>query len=129
MRQKARREEQESENTAKEEAAMEQAARKDAELGTTAVEVSGSSSFSVATQTDLLAEEVEYMEKKACEVRGVQESVLTHDFLESDSSKVPDVIKFYTGLPSYPRLMAVFNFMSSALVQNKCSALPLFSSF
>ena len=85
MRQKARREEQESENTAKEEAAMEQAARKDAELGTTAVEVSGSSSFSVATQTDLLAEEVEYMEKKACEVRGVQESVLTHDFLESDS--------------------------------------------
>jgi len=129
MRQKARREEQERENTAKEEAAMEQAARKDAELGTTAVEVSGGSSFSVATQTDLSAEEVGYMEERACEVRVVRESVLTQDFLESDSSKVPDVIKFYTGLPSYPRLMAVFNFLSSALVQSKCSALPLFQQF
>jgi len=86
-------------------------------------------SFSVATQTDLSAEEVGYMEERACEVRVVRESVLTQDFLESDSSKVPDVIKFYTGLPSYPRLMAVFNFLSSALVQNKCSALPLFQQF
>ena len=59
MRQKAR-EEQASENAAREEAAMEQAARADAELGTNTVEVSGSSSLSVATQTNLSTEDVEY---------------------------------------------------------------------
>ena len=128
MRQKAR-EEQASQNAAREEAAMEQAARADAELGTNTMEVSGSSSLSVATQTNLSTEDVEYMEKKACEVTVVRETVLTRDFMESGCSKVPDVIKFYTGLPSYPRLMAVFNFLSSALVENKCSALPVFQQF
>ena len=48
MRQKAR-EEQAIENAAREEAAMEQATRADAELGTNTMEVSGSSSLSVAT--------------------------------------------------------------------------------
>lgn len=130
MQQKARRdlEEQASENAAREEAAIEQSAMEDAELGKTTIEISGNSS-SVATQTDLSAEEVECMEKRAREVRVVRESVLTQDFLESGSSKVPDVIKFYTGLPSYSRLMAVFNFLSSALAENKCSALPLFQQF
>ena len=42
---------------------------------------------------------------------------------------MPDVIKFYTGLPSYPRLMTVFNYLSSDLVESKCSALPLFQQF
>ena len=128
MRQKAR-EEQASESAAREEAAIEQAAREDAELETITIEVSGSSSLSVSTQTDLSAEEVGDMEKRARKVRVVRESVLTRDFLESGNSKVPDVIKFYTGLPSYSRLMAVFNFLSSALVENKCSALPLFQQF
>ena len=116
MRQKPR-EEQASENAAREEAAMEQAARADADLGTNTMEVSGSSSLSVAKQTNLSTENVEYMEKKACEVT-VRETVLTRHFLESSCSNVPNVIKFYTGLPSYPCLMAVFNFLSSALVEN-----------
>ena len=63
MRQKAR-EEQASENAAREEAAMEQAARADAELGTNTFEVSGSSSLSVATQTNLSTEDVEYNGEK-----------------------------------------------------------------
>jgi len=108
---------------------IEEEAREDTEQGTMAMESSGSSSLSVATQTDLSAEEVAYMEKRACEVRVVQENVLTRDFLESGSSKVPDVIRFYTGLPSYPRLMTVFNYLSSDLVESKCSALPLFQQF
>ena len=48
----------------------------------------------------------------------VRETLLTQHFLESYCSKVPNVIKFYTGFLSYPRLMAVFNFLSSALVEN-----------
>ena len=65
----------------------------------------------------------------ACEVRLTRESVLTQDFLESGSSKVPEVIKFYTGLPSNSRLMAKFNFLSSNIIENKYSALPLFQQF
>ena len=59
----------------------------------------------------------------------IRESVLTREFLESSSSKVPDVIKFYTELPSYPCLIAVFNYVSSSSVENNCSALPLFQQF
>ena len=97
---------------------MEQAPRADADLGTNTMEVSGSSSLSVATQMNLSTEDVQYMEKKACEVTVVRETLLTQHFLESDCSKVSNVIKFYTGFLSYIRLMAVFNFLSSALVEN-----------
>ena len=47
---------------------MEQAPRADADLGTNTMEVSGSSSLSVATQMNLSTEDVQYMEKKACKV-------------------------------------------------------------
>ena len=83
----------------------------------------------MATQTDLSAEEVACMEKRACKVSVVQENVLTRDFLESGSSKVPDVIKFYTGLPSCPRLMTVFNYLSSDLVESSALLCPSFSNF
>ena len=43
---------------------------------------------------------------------------------------MPDVIiKVYTGLPFYPRLMTVLNYLSSDLVESKCSAWPLFQQF
>ena len=105
-------------NARRKKASIEKEAREDTEQGeeqgTMAMESSGSSSLSVATQTDISAEEVACMEKRAC---------------ESGSSKVPDVIKFYTGLPSYPHLTTVFNYLSSDLVESKCSALPLFQQF
>ena len=82
---------------------MEQAAREDAELGTTTVEISGSSPLSVSTQLNLSAEEVGDMEKRAYKVSVVRESVLTRDFLESGNSKVPDVISFT--LASHPTLV------------------------
>ena len=82
-----------------------------------------------ATQMELSVMDIGYMEERSCEVRSVRESVLTREFLESSSSKVPDMIKFYTGLPSYPRLIAVFNYVSSSSVENSCSALPLFQQF
>ncbi len=41
--------------------------------------------------------------------------MLTQGLLESDNSKVPDVITFYTGLPSYSRLKAVFDFVSASV--------------
>ena len=63
MRQKAR-EEHAGENAARKEVAMEQASRADVELGTHTMEVSGSSSLSVATQRNLSTEDVEYMEKR-----------------------------------------------------------------
>jgi len=44
-------------------------------MQTTAVEVNGSSSISVAAQMNLLAEEVGCMEERVCEVRVVRESV------------------------------------------------------
>ena len=57
---------------------MEQVAREDAELGRdNHMEISGSSSLSVSTQTDLSAEEVGDMEKRAYKVSVVRESVLT----------------------------------------------------
>jgi hypothetical protein len=72
-------EEQARGNAGRKKASIEQEAREDTEQGTMAMESSGSSSLSVATQTDLSAEEVGYMEKRAREVRVVQENVLTRD--------------------------------------------------
>ena len=72
-------EEQAHGNAGRKKASIEQEAREDTEQGTMAMESSGSSSLSVATQTDLSAEEVGYMEKRAREVRVVQENVWTRD--------------------------------------------------
>ena len=57
------------------------------------------------------------------------ENVLTRAFVESDSRKVPEVVKFYTGLPSYSHLKTLFEYGSSNLSENKCSALSLFQQF
>ena len=57
-------EEQARGNAGRKKASIEQEAREDTEQGTMAMKSSGSSSLSVATQTDLSAEEVGYMEKR-----------------------------------------------------------------
>ena len=131
IKQQAREEQTRKEKAAKAEAGSERAAMEDTardEAVVSMVESSRGSSQSVATQTELSVLDIEYMETRACEVR-VRESVLTREFLGSGSSKVPDLIKFYTGLPSYPRLMAVYDYVSSSLVKNASSALPLFQQF
>ena len=71
MRQKARREEQVKTHQRRRQLWSKQLGK----MQTTAVEVSGSSSFSVAMQMDLSAEEVGYTEERVCEVRVVRESV------------------------------------------------------
>ena len=128
LQQQARQEQAARDRTTRKEAAREQAVARE-EVAMAMMELSDSNSHCVATQTNLSVGDIGYMEKRSCEVRVVHESVLTRDFLESSSSKVPDVIKFYTGLPSCAHLMAVFNFVSSSLVENSCSALPLFQQF
>ncbi len=60
---------------------------------------------------------------------GVHTDVLSKEFMESGSSKVPGVIKFYTGLPSYSRLKVLFEYVSSGIMESKCSALSLFQQF
>ena len=132
IKQQAREEQTRKEKAAKAEAGSERAAMEDTardEAVVSMVESSRGSSQSVATQTELSVLDIQYMETRACEVRVVRESVLTREFLGSGSSKVPDLIKFYTGLPSYPRLMAVYDYVSSSLVKNASSALPLFQQF
>ena len=64
-------------NAGRKKASIEEEAREDTEQGTMAMESSGSSSLFEAIQTDLSAKEVACMEKRACEVRVVQENVLT----------------------------------------------------
>ncbi len=66
---------------------------------------------------------------KSLQFVGVYTDVLTKEFMESGSSKVPDVIKFYTGLPSYSRLMVLFEYLSSGIVESKYSVLSLFQQF
>ena len=115
-----------------EEAVREKAAKEDAgsdEALVSAVACSRSNSHFTAAQTELSVMDIGYMEERSREVRVVCESVLTREFLESSSSKVPDVIKFYTGLPSYPRLIAVFNYVSSTSVRIAVLHCPYFSSF
>lgn len=80
-------------------------------------------------QTQLSLEDIDYMEERSCEVRVVHENVLTQDFLKSDSAKASDAVKFYTGLPSYARFMAVFNFVSAPLNEHQNSTLSLFQQF
>ena len=55
-------------------------------------------------------EDIGYMEERSCKVRVVHVNVLT---IKCGSAKAYDAIKFYTGLPSFGRLMAVFNFVSA----------------
>ena len=133
LQQQARQEQEGKEKAAMEEAVREIAAKEDAgrdEALVSVVECSRSNSHCTATQTELSVMDIGYiMEERSCEVRIVCESVLTREFLESSSSKVPDVIKFYTGLPSYPCVIAVFNYVSFSSVENSCSALPLFQQF
>lgn len=83
-----------------------------------------------STQTDLAVQDIEYLEERSCEVRVVRENVLTQDFLKSGNDKVADVVKFYTGLPSYSRLVTVFNFVSSSVTAQVTNVLhcPCFSS-
>ena len=80
-------------------------------------------------QTQLSLEDIRHMEERACEVRVVHKDILTQDFLKSDEPRASDVIKFYTGLPSYARLMAVFNFVSADLKEHHNSNLILFQQF
>ncbi len=87
---------------------------------------------SIGTQTELSSEDVSYMEEcldQSLQFVGVHTDVLSKEFMESGSSKVPGVIKFYTGLPSYSRLKVLFEYVSSGIVESKCSALSLFQQF
>ena len=132
IKQQVREEQTRKGKAAKAEAVSERAAMEDTardESVVSMVESSRGSYQSIATQTELSVLDIEYMETRACEVRVVRESVLIREFLGSGSSKVPDLIKFYTGLPSYPRLMVVYDYVSSSLVKNASSALPLFQQF
>ena len=65
------------------------------------------------------------MEVKCFSVSRAQETYLSEEFLKSDS----DAVKFYTGLPSYARLKAVFDFVSASLNENPNFALSLFQQF
>ncbi len=66
---------------------------------------------------------------KSLQFVGVHTDVLTKEFMESGSSKVPDVIQFYTGLPSYSPLKVLFEYLSSGIVESKYSVLSLFQQF
>ena len=76
-------------------------------------QVLGTSEAGVQTQLSL--EDIAYLEEKSCDVKIVHDTILTQDFLQSDGPKAAAAVKFYTGLPSYARLMAVFSFVSAHL--------------
>ena len=76
-----------------------------------------------------LSKTISYIEERSCEVRVVHENILTQDFLKSDEPKASDVIKFYTGLPSYVHLKAVFSFVSADLKEHCNANLTLFRQF
>ena len=77
-------------------------------------------------QTQLSLEDIVYLEEKSCDVRIVHDTILTQDILQSDGPKAAGAIKFYTGLPSYARLMAVFSFVSAHLKEHCKANLTLF---
>ena len=79
----------------------------------------------VGVQTELTLDEISSMEVKFFSVSHAQETTLSEEFLKSDSNAV----KFYTGLPSYARLKAVFDFVSASMDENPHFALPLFQQF
>ena len=83
----------------------------------------------IGVQTQLSLEDIRHMEERACEERVVHKNILTQDFLKSDEPRASDVIMFYTGLPSYARLVAVFNFVSADLKEHHNSNLSLFQEF
>ena len=64
----------------------------------------------IGVQTELTVDEISSMEVKCFSVSRAQETYLSEEFLKSDS----DAEKFYTGLPSYARLKAVFDFVSAS---------------
>ena len=76
----------------------------------------------IRVQTELTVEEISSMEVKCF---SAQETYLSEEFLKSDS----DAVKFYTGLPSYARLKAVFDFVSASLNENPNFVLSLFQQF
>lgn len=126
------REEQRKEQEARDKAAQEEAARALTEFQARAAVIAFESRC-VAMQTELSGKDLEGMNQRlhslSRKVTIHSENVLTKSFLESNNSKVPGVIRFYTGLPSYSRLKAVFDFVSSSLTESKCSSLPLFQQF
>ena len=68
---------------------------------------------------------IQCLEDKCTSVRVAEKYLLTDDGFKSD-----DAIKFYTGLPSYPRLKAVFD-LASGYIKGKHgnSLLTLFQEF
>ena len=74
-------------------------------------------------QIQLSLEDVGYVEERVCELRIIRDNILTQCFLKSDEPKTSDAVKFYTGLPSCARLMAVFNLMLAKLKEHHNSNL------
>lgn len=73
-------------------------------------------------QTDLTMSDIQCLEEKGSKVRAVERFLLTDDVLKSND----DAVKFYTGLPTYSRLKAVFDLVSSCVEKHGNSSLSLF---
>ena len=96
------------------------------ELDDLAREVQQLTAEGVGTQTEITLVSIECLEARYCKpLQIVLEKVLSEDFLKTDSSAV----KFYTGLPSYSHLNAVFLFVSAPLKKHHRSVLSLFEQF
>ena len=89
--------------------------------------------ISVATQTDVSGEDVQSAQEECSQIR--QEMHILKDSAVSDFSQErlsidDDRVKFYTGLPSYTHLQAVFKLASRSLGANSSTyAVPLFTQF
>lgn len=87
----------------------------------------------VATQTDLSMHTITSLEDECCLLRkekcklmeSMEKAVMSMKSFESDNSKV----KFYTGLPSFAILMAVYNFVAPHLPESAQCLLPKFQQF
>ena len=83
-------------------------------------------------QTDLSKECIVNLEEECCNLRSekqqLSESIMKTAFTQESMSPEAKV-QFYTGLPSFSTLMAVFNFVAPFVPHTAHSVLPQFQQF
>ena len=87
----------------------------------------------VATQTDLSMQVINSMENENCQLNRensqLRESIRLRGLNKERLSSNDSMVKFYTGLPSFTVLMAIFNFIAPYMPQYSRTVLSTFQQF